>query len=125
MSFGTDEFRALQGGRFDEKRAIECMFTELGSSLYTYMVMLKNVGRERESEVMDSLRKRIFELRSLFYSDKYGQEQHNILRDIWVEINTTYRCLQIYKPEESCILDSTANHCAGLSYIVKEHLKLE
>lgn len=125
MSFGTDDYRALQKGKFDEKRAITIMFTEFGASLYVYMVMLKNAGRDRESEVMDSLRKKIFELRGIFQDEKYGVEQHNILRDIWMEVNTIHRCLQIYKPEESAVLESTTNHCAGLSYIVKEYLKLE
>lgn len=125
MSFGVDEFRSLQKGQFDEHRAIQVMFTELGASLYSYMVMLSNAGRKEEAEIMNKLRGKAFDLRTKFYEKTYGAEEHREFNALRVEIETIYQLLRIHKPEESVIFQSPANHCIGLGYVIKEHLKLD
>lgn len=125
MSFGSDHLRSLQAGKFTEHLAIELMFTELGSSLYVYMVMLGVYKRAEESGVMEDLRTRIFALRQKFYENKYTEKEHTQLHAIRVELKTIERFLGIHKSDESCIFQSVTNHCAGLCNAVNDYLKFE
>lgn len=119
----AEDYRAFTVGKLTEKRALESLFTDLGSSFYAYMVMLNVADRKEEGRIYEELRKKIFTLRDTIFEGKFGEDELRELDRIAVEINTIYRQLQVTRSPEATILQTPANNALGLWAIMKDHLK--
>lgn len=105
-------------GCLTKELLIEDIFTDLGSSLYSYMIMLSEAGRERESKFYDSLRTKIFACRSSFNDTEPVLDK---ITEIHHEIRTAYLFLQFHKPAEATILESPENYACGLIGIIRDY----
>jgi hypothetical protein len=120
-----DDYMALKRGKLTIIRGMESMITEVGSGVYTYMVMLSNAGRDQEAGFFGDIRERVFSIRSKIAEDttQEGLDQlSNEMMGIYRDLNTAYIYLPAHKPEEACILQSVSNTACGLVYNIK-HFK--
>jgi hypothetical protein len=118
-----EDYRRFCEGKLTQERAIESLFTDLGSSFYAYMVMLQVAGRADEADIYEKMRKKIFELRHKIFDKSFGEEDLREVDRLAVEINTIYRHLQVSKSPEAIILQSPANNAYALFGIMSDYLK--
>lgn len=117
-----DDYMAIRRGKFAPIHAMHSMITTVGAGVYTYMVMLANLGRERESNFFSDIRERAFAIRSKIGADTTQEglnELSNEMMSIYRDLNTAYIYLQAHKPEEATILQSVTNTACGLVYNIK------
>lgn len=117
-----EDYNTFCKGKLTRERAIESLFTDLGSSFYAYMVMLSIAGREDESKIYEDMRRKIFDLRSKIYEKTFNQDDLREVDRLAVEINTIYRHLCVSKSKEATILQSPANNAYALFSIMKDYL---
>lgn len=111
-------YKSFIVNKLETKQFVEAMYTEIGSDLYAYMVMLGAAGRSREAAIFEGFRTRIFEARGKWHSK--GETSSQEMRIIYSELNTIWEMLKIYQPKESGILQSPCNELLGFIWLLEE-----
>jgi len=124
-----DEYYGLLKGQpITENTMIRLMLTDVGSSFYSYMIMLELADRKVEAARMENWRKRIFRVRnnlSIFHQPKDSTPAEDIsdLEKLYAEMDVLMEMLVQYRPGESPIFHSSSNMLCGLIHIVKDYYK--
>lgn len=124
-----DEYYGLLKGRpITENTMLRLMLTDVGSSFYSYMIMLELSNRKVEAARMTDWRKRVFQVRdnlNIYHQPKDSTPEQDIseLEKLYAEMNVVMEMLVLYKPGESVIFHSSANTVCGLIHILKEYYK--
>lgn len=124
-----DLYRTFQNGKLTEEDLIGEMITNLGGSLYVYMVMLANAERTSEAKRMEDWRTRIFAVRSAF--SVYGSQRTlegmiaaaADLEVLTKEMTILKDMLYVYRPEECQLFQSPLNSAIGILHVLREYIK--
>jgi hypothetical protein len=117
-----DDYNAFRNGKLTNVRAMQSMITEVGSGLYTYMVMLSLAGRLKEAVFYENIRTQVFDIRSNLgeHTTQDGLDDlSNRMRSIYTELETARLFLSAHKSDEAVILQSATNTACGLIYTIK------
>lgn len=124
-----DDYSALMKGRpITENTMIRLMLTDVGSSFYSYMIMLELSDRLDEAQRMTDWRKRVFRVRdnlNIYHQPKDSTPEQDILEmeKLYAEMGVLTKMLVLYKPGESVIFQYSMNMVCGLIHILKDYYK--
>lgn len=124
-----DDYSALMKGLpITENTMIRLMLTDVGSSFYSYMIMLELSDRLDEAQRMTDWRKRVFRVRdnlNIFHQLKDSTPEQDILEmeKLYAEMGVLTKMLVLYKPGESVIFQYSMNMVCGLIHILKDYYK--
>jgi hypothetical protein len=119
---------AFRNGKLTEGDIINEMVTELGGSLYAYMVMLEGQERKVEAERMKDLRTRIFSVRTKLKGYALTDIEKELdpvleMQKIALELGVVASMLSIYRPNEAIIFQTPTDNAIGLTWSIKEYLE--
>jgi len=117
-----DDYNALRQGKLSILHGLKSMIGSVGAGVYTYMVMLNTLGREKEASFFSDIRDRVFQIRDRIANDTTQEgldKLSNEMTIVYHGLNTAYIYLQAHKPEESAVLQSVTNTACGLIYNIK------
>jgi hypothetical protein len=124
-----DEYYALlKGHPITENTLIRMMLTDVGSSFYSYMIMLELADRKVEAARMEDWRKRVFRVRdnlNIYHQPKNSTPAEDIveMEKLYAEMKVLIEMLMQYRRGESPIFHSAENTVCGLIHILKDYYK--
>lgn len=105
-----EALRLVAAGKYTERDCFRDLITTVAASLWYYKLYPLSHGKERDAELCEEFRERLFDSRD-------GRDtSFNSFKTLCREFNLYYRVISLRSPEDAPFFQSAANTALGLAW---------